>query len=30
VSREAKRLLREIVYTNPYFREAGIIDERVF
>ena len=30
VSREAKRLLREIVYTNPYFREAGIIDERGF
>ena len=29
-SPEAKRLLREIVYTNPYFREAGIIDERGF
>jgi c-di-GMP phosphodiesterase len=27
---EAKSLLREIVYTNPYFREGGIIDERGF
>ncbi len=30
VSPESKKLLREIVYTNPYFREAGIIDEKGF
>jgi sensor c-di-GMP phosphodiesterase-like protein len=30
VTPEAKKLLREIVYTNPYFREAGIIDEKGF
>ena len=30
VSPEARKLLRGIVYTNPYFREAGIIDERGF
>ena len=30
VSPESKKLLREIVYTNPYFREAGIIDEQGF
>jgi hypothetical protein len=30
VTPEAKKLLGEIVYTNPYFREAGIIDERGF
>jgi sensor c-di-GMP phosphodiesterase-like protein len=30
VTPESKKLLREIVYTNPYFREAGIIDEQGF
>jgi sensor c-di-GMP phosphodiesterase-like protein len=30
VTPESKRLMREIVYTNPYFREAGIIDEQGF
>jgi sensor c-di-GMP phosphodiesterase-like protein len=30
VTPEAKKLLQEVVYTNPYFREAGIIDERGF
>jgi sensor c-di-GMP phosphodiesterase-like protein len=27
---ESERLLREIVYTDPYFREARIIDQRGF
>ena len=30
VTPESRKLLREIVYTNPYFREAGIIDEQGF
>jgi sensor c-di-GMP phosphodiesterase-like protein len=30
VTPESKKLLREIVYTNPYFREAGIVDEQGF
>jgi sensor c-di-GMP phosphodiesterase-like protein len=30
VTPEARNLLREIVYTSPYFREGGIIDERGF
>ena len=30
VTPESKKLLREIVYTHPYFREAGIVDEQGF
>lgn len=30
VTPESKKLLREVVYTNPYFREAGIVDEQGF
>ena len=30
ITPEAENLLREIVYTNPYFREGGIVDERGF
>lgn len=30
VTLEAERLLDEIVYTNPYFREGGIIDAQGF
>ena len=30
ITPQSKNLLREIVYTNPYFREGGLIDERGF
>lgn len=30
ITPESKNLLREIVYTNPYFREGGLLDERGF
>ena len=30
ITPQSKNLLREIVYTNPYFREGGLVDERGF